>query len=194
MQSSPNLEELRRQAKDLLHAAQVRDEAALRRIRVGGRDVNLSAAQNAVAREAGFSGWTTAKRAIESLDKLINPEDHWSPFPPEISNMMGVIAGDPSSHEDAFLGAVLDEYGNDKELHLHRGACPHCHARYEFETTTIRGFADFVEAFCPKCKKSLGEFREDVDVSISVRLAEPHPKRGSSRGAKKRQGGGAMEQ
>lgn len=190
MQSSPNLEELRRQAKDLLHAAQAGDESALTRIRLGGRDVILSAAQNAVAREAGFSGWTTAKRALESLEKLINPEGHWSPFPPQVSHMMGVIAGDPSSHEDAFFGAVLDEYGFDKELHLHRGACSQCHARYEFETTTIRGFADFAEAFCPRCKKSLGEFREDVGATISVRFVKPKAK-ASHRGIAKR-GGDAM--
>ncbi len=106
--------------------------------------------------------------------------------------MMGVILGDPSTYEHAFLGAAVDDYGLDREVHLHRGECPHCHARYEFETTVIRGFADFIEAFCPKCKKSLGEFREDVGVSISVKLAEPHAKRGSSRDAKKRWGGGAV--
>ena len=193
MKSGPNVEELRRQAKDLLRGAQAGDQAALERIRLGGREANLSAAQNAIAREMGFPDWPMAKRAVESLDRLLNPEDHWSPFPPQISHMMGVVAGEPTSHEDAFLGAALDEFGNDREVHLHRGACPHCHARFEFETTTIRGFADFIEAFCPKCKRSLGEFREDVGVSILVNLAEPHAKRGSSRGAKKRGGGEAMK-
>jgi hypothetical protein len=189
VKSGPNVEELRRQAKELLRAAHAGDESALERVRAGGREVNLSAAQNAIAREIGFPDWPMAKRAVESLDKLLNPENHSSPFRPQVSHTMGVVAGDPTSHEDAFLGAVLDEYGNDMEVHLHRGACPHCHARHEFETTTIRGFADFIEAFCPKCKKSLGEFREDVGASISVKLAEPHTKRGSSRDAKKRRGG-----
>ncbi len=191
MDSGPNVENLRRQAKELLRAARAGDQDALERMRVGGSDVNLSTAQNAVAREAGFPDWPTAKIAFESLERLISPDEHWSSIPPEIGHMMGVIAGDPTTHQDAFLGSVLDEYGFDRELHLQRGSCPSCHARYEFETTTIRGFADFVEAFCPKCKKSLGEFREDVGVSISVKLAEPHHKRGSSKDAQKRRGGDA---
>lgn len=193
MHSEPNLDELRRRAKELLRDARTGDESALSRIRVGGREVNLSAAQNAVAREAGFSGWTTAKRAFESFEALINPEDPGSSFRTEIGHLMGAIMGDPTTHEMSFLGSVVDdEFATDREVHLHRGTCANCHARYEFETTILRGFADFIEAFCPKCKKSLGEFREDVGGSISVRLAEAHPKVKSARHARKRRGGGAM--
>lgn len=193
MHSEPNLEELRRQAKELLRAARAGDESALSRIRVGGREVNLSAAQNAVAREAGFSGWTTAKRAFESLEALINPEEPGSPFPPEIGHLMGAILGDPTTHEMSFLGSVVDdEFATDREVHLHRGTCSNCHARYEFETTILRGFADFIEAFCPRCKKSLGEFREDLGATILVRLAEQPAKVRSPRHHKTKRGGGAM--
>ena len=126
---NPNLEELRRQAKELLRAARAGDEPALTRIGAGARQVNLSAAQNAVAREAGFSSWTTAKRAFESFEALVHPDDHWSPFPPEISHIMGAILGDASTREEAFLGSVFDdEFFTDREVHLHRGACPNCHA------------------------------------------------------------------
>jgi hypothetical protein len=106
---------------------------------------------------------------------------------------MGGVLGDPRTHEEAFFGSVIDELSqSDKELHDHRGTCAHCGARYEFETTIIRGFADFIEAFCPKCRNSLGEFREDVGGSISVRLAEAHPKVKSARHARKRPGGGGI--
>lgn len=190
---NPNLEELRRQAKELLRTARADDESALTRIRAGSREINLSAAQNAVAREAGFPSCTTAKRALESFEALVNPDVQWSPFPPEISHTMGVILGDPRTREEAFLGAVFDEeFSTDREVHLQRGACPNCHARYEFETTILRGFADFIEAFCPRCQRSLGQFREDIGVTISVRLIDQPAKAKSARHRKTKRGGDAV--
>jgi len=191
--SEPNLEVLRRRAKELLRAARTGDETALSRIRAGGRDVNLSAAQNAVAREAGFSGWTTARRAFESFAALIKPNEPRNPAPSEIGHLMGAIMGDPTTHEMSFLGSVLDdEFATDREVQLHRGTCPKCHARYEFETTILRGFADFIEAFCPRCRTSLGEFREDLSATILVRFVEQPAKAKGPRHSKPKGGGGAM--
>ena len=188
-----HIQALRRQAKELLRAALAGDESALTRIRTVSREIKLSAAQNAVAREAGFSNWATATRALESLDAVINPADRRSLFPPQVGHMMGVIAGDPRTYEEAFFGSVIDdEFATDREVHLHRGACPNCHARFEFETTIVRGFADFIEAFCPRCKKSLGQFREDIGVTISVRLVEQPAKAKSHRNRKTERGGDAM--
>src|SRR6266496_1471634 len=57
----PNLEYLRRQAKDLLRAAQAGDTTAVGRIRaVSGRST-LAAAQLAVAREYGFASGARLK-------------------------------------------------------------------------------------------------------------------------------------
>jgi hypothetical protein len=47
----------------------------------------------------------------------------------------------------------------------HQGSCRQCGAHYAFETSTVRGFADFIEAKWPNCEASLGEFREDVDLN-----------------------------
>lgn len=195
MHIGPNLEQLRKQAKELLRAARAGDPSGLKRVLSVERRLTLSAAQLAIAREQGFTSWPEAKRALESLDELRTKtqDEHWSPDPPQIGHLMGVVMGDPRTHEEEFFGSVIDELSqSDKELHHHRGMCTHCGARYEFETTIIRGFADFIEAFCPKCKSSLGEFREDVGGAISVRLAETHRKVQSARHAKTRRGGGAM--
>lgn len=54
--SHPNLEHLRKQAKDLLHELQQQDPA-----------LKLSDAQHAIAREYGFASWPKLKVHVESL-------------------------------------------------------------------------------------------------------------------------------
>src|SRR5712692_5841567 len=107
MQAGPNLEQLRKQAKDLLRAARAGDATALKRILAVEKHLTLSAAQLAIAREQGFPSWATAKRAFESFGALVDADEHWSPIPPQIGHMMGVILGAPESHEEAFMGSVL---------------------------------------------------------------------------------------
>ena len=53
----PNLDQLRRQARELLRAAADGEPSALTRIRTVSERVSLSAAQLAVAREYGFASW-----------------------------------------------------------------------------------------------------------------------------------------
>src|SRR5690349_19429680 len=58
----PSLEQLRKQAKDLLRAARNGDTAALARLAASGRRasdarITLSDAQLAIAREYGFPSW-----------------------------------------------------------------------------------------------------------------------------------------
>ena len=74
----PNLEQLKKQAKSLLHAAQARDTAALRRFaalpafsstsieRIDVRDLALHDAQSVVAREHGFPSWTALRDEVEA--------------------------------------------------------------------------------------------------------------------------------
>src|SRR5690348_7795284 len=60
----PDLDQLRRQARELLRAAAAGDEEALRRIRaVPGRQT-LSAAQLAIAREHGFASWPRLRAEV----------------------------------------------------------------------------------------------------------------------------------
>jgi hypothetical protein len=66
----PDLDQLRHQAKDLLHAAQRGDPAAIGRISAVSGPVMLSAAQLAIAREYGFASWAKLKLEVERRDIL----------------------------------------------------------------------------------------------------------------------------
>src|SRR6516162_1539439 len=70
----PDLDQLRHQAKDLLHAAQRGDIEATARIRAVSDRVILSSAQLAVAREYGFASWARLKLEVERRD-ILNRRD-----------------------------------------------------------------------------------------------------------------------
>jgi hypothetical protein len=61
----PDLEQLRRQAKELRRAADGGSTAALRRIRRVSKSSTLTAAQLALAREYGFPSWARLKAEID---------------------------------------------------------------------------------------------------------------------------------
>src|SRR5262245_36114881 len=74
----PNLDQLKKQAKSLLAAAQARDADALRRFailpalsrksldEIAALDLALHDAQSAIAREHGFSSWNALREEVES--------------------------------------------------------------------------------------------------------------------------------
>ena len=62
----PNLSHLRRQARDVLRAAQSGDISAVDRIRAVSDRLTLAAAQLAVAREYGFTSWAGLKAEVEA--------------------------------------------------------------------------------------------------------------------------------
>lgn len=70
----PDLDQLRHQAKDLLHAARRGDPDAVARIRAVSDRLMLSAAQLAVAREYGFASWARLKLEVERRD-ILNSRD-----------------------------------------------------------------------------------------------------------------------
>jgi uncharacterized protein len=70
----PDLDQLRHQAKDLLHAAQRGEPDAAARIRAVADQIMLSAAQLAVAREYGFASWARLKLEVERRD-ILNSRD-----------------------------------------------------------------------------------------------------------------------
>jgi Family of unknown function (DUF5990)/Domain of unknown function (DUF5655) len=61
----PDLDQLRRQARELHRAALAGDADALRRLRQVSGTVGLSAAQLAIAREYGFASWPQLKAEVE---------------------------------------------------------------------------------------------------------------------------------
>lgn len=63
--SDPDLGQLRRQAKELLRAAQRGDSPALSRLEAVGRKRDLATAQLALAREYGFSSWPKLKLEVD---------------------------------------------------------------------------------------------------------------------------------
>jgi ankyrin repeat protein len=75
----PNLEQLKRQAKDLLHAARSRDSAQLARFRIlpafaaksptelNATYLSLHDAQSVIAREHGFASWPALHDRVEEL-------------------------------------------------------------------------------------------------------------------------------
>jgi hypothetical protein len=70
----PDLDQLRHQAKDLLHAAQRGDPEAIARIRAVSDRVILVSAQLAIAREHGFPSWAKLKLEVERRD-ILNSRD-----------------------------------------------------------------------------------------------------------------------
>ena len=74
----PNLEQLKKQAKSLLHAAQARDTAALHRFaalpafsdksieQIGAAGLALHDAQSVIAREHGFPSWAALREEVEA--------------------------------------------------------------------------------------------------------------------------------
>jgi hypothetical protein len=91
----PDLDQLRRQARELLRAAADGEPRAVTRLRAVSDRVTLSAAQLAIAREHGYPSWPALgaevrhrRRLLESADRLWQggdvrgpldaPEDRWS--------------------------------------------------------------------------------------------------------------------
>jgi hypothetical protein len=71
----PDLDQLRRQARELLRAAVGRDPAAAARIRAVSERMTLSAAQLALAREYGCRTWAGLRAEVE---RRRSPLDRWS--------------------------------------------------------------------------------------------------------------------
>lgn len=78
----PDLDQLRRQARDLLRAAAGGEPAALSRIRAFSRELSLSAAQLSVAREHGFASWPAlhaeVQRRLAVQADTENADARWS--------------------------------------------------------------------------------------------------------------------
>ena len=64
--TQPDLDQLRRQAKDLLRTAQAGDTDATARIRTVSDELTLAAAQLTLAREYGFASWPRLKEEVDA--------------------------------------------------------------------------------------------------------------------------------
>ena len=64
--TQPDLDQLRRQAKELLRAARAGDSDATARIRAVSDELTLAAAQLTLAREYGFASWPRLKEEVDA--------------------------------------------------------------------------------------------------------------------------------
>ena len=71
----PDLDQLRRQARELLRAAVRGDPAAVTRIRLVSSRMRLSAAQQALALEYGCRNWAALRAEVE---RRRSPLEFWS--------------------------------------------------------------------------------------------------------------------
>jgi hypothetical protein len=74
----PDLDQLRRQARELLRAAAGGEPRAADRLRAVSPRVTLSAAQLALAREYGFQSWTALKAEVARRRPPATQPDRWS--------------------------------------------------------------------------------------------------------------------
>jgi hypothetical protein len=78
----PDVDQLRRQARELQRAAADREPSAVARLSAVSQQVTLSAAQLAVAREYGFPSWPALRAEAERRRRSAEPsdgfEDRWS--------------------------------------------------------------------------------------------------------------------
>ena len=92
----PDLDQLRRQARELHRAAQAGDAAALRRLRPVSDKLTLSTAQLALAREYGFPSWRRLRDEVERRRTLLDEpvRDAAGPVPlPDHADAGELIAG-----------------------------------------------------------------------------------------------------
>jgi len=74
----PDLDQLRRQARELLRAAADGEPRAVDRLRAVSPHVALSAAQLALAREHGFQSWAALKTEVARRRSSAEPTERWS--------------------------------------------------------------------------------------------------------------------
>jgi Family of unknown function (DUF5990)/Domain of unknown function (DUF5655) len=75
----PDLDQLRRQARELLRAAQGGDPAALTRLKAVSDKVTLSTAQLALAREYGFPSWRRLRDEVEGRRAAFEDPQRFAP-------------------------------------------------------------------------------------------------------------------
>src|ERR1700677_2270570 len=74
----PDLDQLRRQARELLRAGANGEPRAVDRLRAVSPYVTLSAAQLALAREYGFQSWAALKAEVTRRRSSAAPAERWS--------------------------------------------------------------------------------------------------------------------
>jgi hypothetical protein len=91
----PDLDQLRRQARELHRAAQSGDASALGRLRPVSDKVTLSTAQLALAREFGFPSWRRLRDAVEDRRTLFDGPERDAPGPVPLQSPISPVNPQP---------------------------------------------------------------------------------------------------
>jgi hypothetical protein len=106
----PDLDQARRQAKELLHAAQSGDARALSRLEAVSAPLTLAGAQLALAREFGQASWAALVREIDARNASI-PEDVMRFLRFSVNMQIGqaarILHENPAVAESGFPAAVV---------------------------------------------------------------------------------------
>lgn len=106
----PDLDQARRQAKELLHAAQAGDGGALSRLAAFSAPLTLAGAQLTFARELGQSSWAALVREIEARNASISENVMRflrSSVNLQIGSAARMLHEDPTLAESGFPAAVV---------------------------------------------------------------------------------------
>ena len=106
----PDLEQLRRQARELQRRAAAGDADALHQVRSVANSVTLSAAQLAIAREHGFASWPRLKAEVERRRAAVNDaeRDGAGTSPPPLLDCWRNL---PAEQADLVRGQYADRPG-----------------------------------------------------------------------------------
>src|SRR5215469_9759001 len=106
----PDLDQARRRAKELLHAAQGRDLSALARLAAVSAPLTLAGAQLALAREFGQPSWVALVREIDARNASI-PDDVMRFLRCSVNLRIGeaarILHENPAVAESGFPAAVV---------------------------------------------------------------------------------------
>ena len=119
----PDLDQLRRQARELQRDAAGGDEDALRRVRVVAARPTLAAVQLALAREHGYSSWARLKaevkrrRANERASYLVRPVESQDELT-TVFDFIGAQRTPALTHEDRRFRELVRRFSEDRTLML----------------------------------------------------------------------------
>lgn len=158
----PDIEQARRQAKELLRAVRAGDEAALARLAAVEAPLTLAGAQLALARELGLSSWAALAREIHARNSAI-PEHVVRFLSSSVNMQIGSAARmlheDPALAQSGFPAAVVlgDVARVAIELHRDPGAATRidagtgwtalhlaCASRFHLDPARAPGLTDVV--------------------------------------------------
>ena len=118
----PDLDQLRRQARELQRAAAAGEQDALRRLHAVLTRTTLSAAQLALAREYGYPSWARLIAAAEArrrdstryaIRQVTSPEELVRAF-----DFIGALATPAVTHEDRRFQELARRFAEDRPLML----------------------------------------------------------------------------